>query len=64
MLKHIRNHVGHESNSSYQKLLSARIIREDQTISEYFAMRSKRNKVHFDELINSIYEYSNYIIEG
>ncbi len=64
MLKNIRNHIGHESNSSYQKLLSARIIREDQTISEYFAKRSKRGKVHFDELINSIYEFSNYIIEG
>lgn len=64
MLKHIRNHIGHESNSSYQKLFSARIIREDQTISEYFAKRSKRGKIHFEELANSIYEYTNYIIEG
>lgn len=64
MLKSIRNHIGHESDSSYKKLYDARIIRDDQTISTYFAMRSKRNKIHFDELVLSIYEFSNYIIEG
>ncbi len=64
ILKHIRNHIAHESQSSYKKLLDAHIIKDDQTIGEYFAKRSKKGKIHFEELITSLYDFSNYIIEG
>lgn len=64
MLKHIRNHIAHESQSSFTKLYNARILKEGQNINQYFAMRSKRSKIHFHELVNSLYEFSNYIIEG
>ena len=64
MLKHIRNHIAHESPSSYKKLYDARILKDNQTIGQYFAGRSKKNTIRFNELIKSIYDFSNYIIEG
>ena len=65
LLKDIRNYLAHESNSSYKKLLQARIIKEDRSIDEYFASSyRKRNKSYFIVIVQNIYDFSNYLIEG
>lgn len=63
-LKKIRNYIAHESDISKGKLIESKILDDSGDISIYFAQKSKKSIIHFNEIIKSLYDYSNYILEG
>lgn len=65
VLKMIRNYVAHSSESSISKLEAAGIVRPNRSLSDYLAEKNKKtSRSYFEEIVLSIYGFSNYLVEG
>lgn len=64
-LKNIRNYLAHKSDSSYDKLVSSRVITNSQSIEDYFSKKKKGLSInYFDYHVEQLIDISNLIIKG
>lgn len=64
-LKNIRNYLAHKSDSSYDKLVSSQIIKQNQSIEDYFSKKKKGLTInYFDFHVEQLIDISTLIIKG